>query len=88
MRGHIGIRPLGAPLRLKASCVIPEMVSAGVRVILQAMERSGMLLTGHGSEWYVSGCPYELWNNEIDAIDRNSKDAHGGCARSGRYPQG
>jgi len=56
--------PMGARFRLKASYVIPSDVSPSVRIILQAMKEYGIVLADQGSEWYVSGCPDERWNNE------------------------
>jgi hypothetical protein len=59
-----GIPPMGARFRLKADYDIsdfpPEM-----KVILQAMKTYGIILADNGSNWYVSGAPDELWDNDM-----------------------
>jgi hypothetical protein len=64
--------PMGARFRLKGSYVIPDSASAEVRVILRAMKEYGIVLADQGSEWYITGCPDERWNNEqLHWLDQN-----------------
>ena len=60
----IGLAPMGARFRLKASYVIPADAPQEVQVILRAMKEYGIVLADQGSEWYVGGCPDERWNND------------------------
>jgi hypothetical protein len=68
----LDVPPMGARFRLKGSYVIPDSASAEVRVILQAMKEYGIVLADQGSEWYITGCPDERWNNEqLHWLDEN-----------------
>lgn len=68
--------PMGARFRLKASYVIPGDASPEVRVILQAMKEYGIVLADAGSDWYISGCPDERWNNDqLHWLDENLRGA-------------
>lgn len=63
---------MGARFRLKATFVIPATAPREVQIILQAMKTYGIVLTDHGSEWYVTGAPDERWNNEeLHWLDEN-----------------
>jgi hypothetical protein len=61
---NLSLPPMGARFRLKAAFVIPADAPREVQTILQAMKIYGIVLTDHGSEWYVTGAPDERWNNE------------------------
>jgi len=68
---------MGARFRLKSSYSIPASAPQEVRVILQAMKEYGIVLTDHGSEWYVTGCPDPRWNNEnLHWLDDNLKGSY------------
>jgi hypothetical protein len=56
--------PLGARFRLKATYPIPDAAPAQVRVLLVAMKTYGIVLTDHGSNWFVSGAPDPRWDND------------------------
>jgi hypothetical protein len=63
---------MGQRLRLKASFVIDGSFSPEGQAILQALKKYGMILADNGSNWYISGEPNELWNNDElrDDFDR------------------
>lgn len=61
---NLSLPPMGARFRLKATFVIPTDAPGEIQIILQVMKIYGIVLTDHGSEWYVTGAPDERWNNE------------------------
>jgi len=64
--------PMGQRFRLKASFAIDGSFSPEGQAILQALKKYGMILADNGSNWYISGEPNELWNNDElrDDFDR------------------
>jgi hypothetical protein len=64
--------PMGQRFRLKASFVIDGFFSPEGQAILQALKKYGMILADNGSNWYISGEPNEMWDNEDlrDDFDR------------------
>ena len=56
--------PLGMRVRLKAEVDISDY-PAEAQVILQALKQYGMILADNGSDWFISGCPDERWDNDI-----------------------
>jgi hypothetical protein len=54
--------PMGTWLRLKAS-VDPAGFSPGVRPIVEALQRHGMILADVGEPWALSGVPHEHWDD-------------------------
>jgi len=56
--------PLGARFRLKAAYPVPDDAPAQVRALLVAMKTYGIVLTDHGSNWYVTGAPDPRWDND------------------------
>jgi hypothetical protein len=69
------VPPMGMRVRLKASYVIPASFSTETRALLTAMQTYGMLLADNGSNWFVSGCPDDRWDN--DALVRELKQVTG-----------
>jgi hypothetical protein len=55
--------PFGAKIRLKASFDISSY-SPNLQIILTAMKKYGLILADIGSNMYVSGAPYERWDND------------------------
>ena len=55
---------MGARFRLKASFIITGY-PAEMQVILRAMKTYGIILADNGADWYVSGAPDELWDNDM-----------------------
>lgn len=75
--------PMGMRVRLKASYDISGF-PATARVILEALQRYGMLLADNGSDWYLSGAPDPRWNDdELAALKR----VHGRDFEVVRMPQ-
>jgi hypothetical protein len=69
---NLRLPPMGSRFRLKTTFVIPADAPREVQIILQAMKIYGIVLTDHGSEWYVAGTPDERWNNqELHWFDDN-----------------
>jgi len=58
------VPPMGQRFRLKASFDISGF-SPDVRVILKAMQLYGIILADNGSNWYISGSPNLLWNDDV-----------------------
>jgi len=56
--------PMGQRFRLKASFDTSGF-SPGVRVILTAMQRYGLILADNGSSWFISGAPDDRWDNDM-----------------------
>jgi hypothetical protein len=61
--------PMGQRFRLKADFDIAPY-PAEVQVILRALKKYGMILADNGSDWYISGVPNPLW--EDDALSQIS----------------
>lgn len=55
--------PMGQRFRLKASFDLSSY-SHQTKIILAALKKYGMILADNGSNWYISGCPDEGWDNE------------------------
>jgi len=55
--------PMGAWFRLKSS-IDPGRFTGAARVIVEAMQRHGVILADNGSSWYLSGAPDERWDND------------------------
>ena len=55
--------PMGQRFRLKADFNTFGF-STEVRVILQALQKYGMILADNGSAWYISGVPDPRWDND------------------------
>lgn len=58
-RSGAGLPPMGLRLRLKASFDTSSHSGAAL-VILQAMQRYGIILADNGSDWYVTGGDFEV----------------------------
>jgi hypothetical protein len=58
-----GLPPMGFRLRLKASYPIGGFPRQA-RIVLEALERYGMIVADNGSSWFVSGAPDPRWSNE------------------------
>ena len=54
---------MGLRVRLKASVDIASFPQQA-RVVLQALQRYGMILADNGSPWYISGAPNPHWSND------------------------
>jgi hypothetical protein len=75
--------PMGAWFRLKER-VDENDFSPGVRPIVRALKRHGMILADHGPAWSISGVPSEHWDeddlaelsdltgNDFEAVDVSS----------------
>ena len=62
--------PMGLRVRLKANYDISGF-PAEAQVILRCLKTYGMILADNGSDWFISGAPNNLWNDEaIGAIKR------------------
>jgi hypothetical protein len=74
----LGVPPMGARFRLRADFDMSRYPTE-MRVILRAMQRYGIVLADHGSEWYVGGSPDERWDNDmlhlLDDLTGNDFDA-------------
>ena len=57
------VPPMGQRFRLKAGVDI-DRFSPTNRIILQALKTYGMLLADNGSDWFLSGCPDDRWDND------------------------
>jgi hypothetical protein len=55
--------PMGMRFRLKAGFPISRYPRQS-RVVLQALQRYGMLVADNGSDWYLSGAPARGWSND------------------------
>jgi hypothetical protein len=56
--------PMGQRFRLKASFDIASF-SPQVQIILTAMKTYGLFLADNGSNWYISGAPDPLWDDDM-----------------------
>jgi hypothetical protein len=54
--------PMGMRIRLKASFDVSPF-STNVQVILNALQKYGMILADNGSAMYISGAPDDRWDN-------------------------
>src|SRR2546430_2434838 len=55
--------PMGLRFRLKASFPVSRYPRQS-RIVLQALQRYGMIVADNGSDWYLSGAPNKGWNND------------------------
>ena len=55
--------PMGLRLRLRGD-FDTSTFPAQVRVLLEALQRYGMVVADNGSNWYISGAPDAHWNND------------------------
>ena len=55
--------PMGQRFRLRADFDLSGF-SPEVQVILQALQKYGMILADNGSPWFISGAPDERWDND------------------------
>ena len=56
--------PMGLRLRLKAGFDITPF-SPTMQVILKAMKKYGLIIADSGSNWYISGAPSDLWDDDM-----------------------
>lgn len=56
--------PMGQRFRLKADFDISGFAPQ-LQVILQALQKYGIILADNGSAWYLSGVPDERWDNDL-----------------------
>lgn len=70
----LDLPPLGMRVRLKKDFDISSF-PAEAQVILTALKRYGMILADNGSDWFISGAPHPLWND--DNLHKLKK-VHGG----------
>ena len=56
--------PMGQWFRLKASVNISSY-PAQVQVIFRALKTYGLILADNGSNWYISGAPDAMWNDDM-----------------------
>lgn len=54
--------PMGMRVRLKSTIDITGFAPE-VQVILKALQKYGMILADNGSDWFMSGCPDDRWDN-------------------------
>jgi len=60
--------PMGLRLRLKASYSLSGFTGQSL-VVLQALQKYGMILADNGSDWYISGATDPRWDdNDLDQI--------------------
>jgi hypothetical protein len=64
--------PMGARFRLKNSVDISGY-SPELQVILTAMKRYGIIVADNGSNWFISGAPNEMWDNDKLSAIKNIK---------------
>jgi hypothetical protein len=55
--------PMGLRLRLRADYDIARFTGAA-RVILEALQRYGLIVADNGSNWFISGATDPRWNDE------------------------
>jgi hypothetical protein len=55
--------PMGLRLRLKAGYPIGSFPRQA-RIVLEALERYGMIVADNGSSWFISGAPDPRWSND------------------------
>jgi len=56
--------PMGARLRLKSTYNCAALTAKEAKVICVAMQKYGMIVADNGSDWYISGAPHPLWNDD------------------------
>jgi hypothetical protein len=62
--------PMGLRLRLKASYSLVGFTGESL-VILEALERYGLIVADNGSPWFITGAPNPHWNDEnLEQIKR------------------
>ena len=62
--------PMGLRLRLKASYSLAGFDGESL-VILEALERYGLIVADNGSPWFITGAPNPGWNDEnLEEIKR------------------
>jgi hypothetical protein len=62
--------PMGMRVRLKKS-IDPAGFSPQARAIVVAMQEYGMIVADNGSNWYFTGAPHPMWNDDqLHEIDR------------------
>ncbi|HET6582272.1 MAG TPA: hypothetical protein VFG69_02470 [Nannocystaceae bacterium] len=63
--------PMGLRVRMKADYDCSGLASE-IQVICTALKRYGMFVADNGSDWYLSGAPHPMWNDDnlhdIDGI--------------------
>ncbi len=70
--GSSALPPMGTRVRLKASVDISAFGPQS-RVLLEALQRYGMILADNGSPWYVTGAPDPHWDDdELHALGQLS----------------
>ncbi|HSU24665.1 MAG TPA: VCBS repeat-containing protein [Pyrinomonadaceae bacterium] len=64
--------PMGVRVRLKSTFNVNNAnFSPGVRIILRAMQKYGMILADNGSNWYVSGTHDPAWDDgELSVLNQ------------------
>jgi hypothetical protein len=67
------VPPMGQRFKLKSDFDISGF-SPEVQVILRAMRKYGIILADNGSDWYISGVPNPLWD---DDVLRELRQVHG-----------
>lgn len=58
------VPPMGQRFKLRPDFDMNGF-SPEVKVILRAMQRYGIILADNGSDWYISGVPNPLWDDDI-----------------------
>jgi hypothetical protein len=58
---NVNLPPMGMRVRLKSSYVIPNSFSKESRVMLQAMQKYGLIVADNGSNWYITGATDSRW---------------------------
>ncbi|MBI1311819.1 hypothetical protein GC176_11050 [bacterium] len=74
--------PMGLRVRLRADFDVSKF-PPGVRVILTALQRYGMLLADNGSDWFISGAPDPRWNDSELATLKQIKGRDLECVVTG-----
>jgi hypothetical protein len=62
-RSDSNLPPMGLRLRLKASFSLSGYHGQAL-VVLQALERYGLIVADNGSSWYITGAPSPRWSDE------------------------
>ena len=58
------LTPMGLRVRLKADYDISGFPKEA-QVILRALKKYGMIMADNGGDWYITGAPSPLWNDDI-----------------------
>jgi hypothetical protein len=56
--------PMGTRFRLKSNFNMTGFPKQ-IQVIFTAMQRYGLIVADNGSNWFVSGDPHDLWDNDM-----------------------